>query len=880
MSELKPLVLNPPLNVQKVTNEEGIEALLSFLEAQSKFPDTATGFDVETTPTNDYYWRRMRTVQFGNQKSQFVVDLLELCDGDSDLLYKCQGEYGKHLHLAPRLEAFINQLKPYLTERRLLLTGVSLSFEYMCFYWLFGVRIQGLSDCAITERCIVAGYHSLKDYSYFSMASMMERYFFMEVDKSLQTSFTLDGELTDAQYGYAALDTRLPLAIRSVQQLITGGHTYKSLKAKGSKAAERLKDIDPVLTGDNLTEIVQIEQDAIGAFVDMNLHGERIDRDRWNARVAKSEQELKTLISDVLDPIFIPVVGTKSKVITDQDIEEAQAKWKAFNTVPDAELKLKAEIRYALKKDPFAAPDLQLALEALDAARKSEKEKYKKIASEIGKQRTKIKNLVEKCEGQALINYGSDAQLLAVIKTFKGLGRITGLDDETLEKHAGKSVMDAVRKYHGLKKEIGTYGYAWTTEWKTKPSKEEGWLHPGDGRLHCTFNQYDAETGRSSSSTPNAQNLPQDKEVRMCFVADPPDESVRISTCCGADTYKKPLIHELYCKGCNTMCIDKPEEWSLITIDMAGAELRILAEEAKDPIWINAFNRGEDVHSVCTELVEPDKWPLLALPGCAYYKIGQDGNPERKKCKCPEHNELRNGMKPTNFGLPYGIGPRKLAGQIKKSEDETIALLNNHRKSFPNIWTYLEQSALRAKIEGKSFDMFGRRRLFPAPTWEAAKKQVMEYYEDRLRLEDDVAAQNIAQFVTIKGREPDKEEKVFLTHRQPNNKEIGKAMMGMAGSIERQGKNHRIQSANSTIIKAAMGSGTDPNGEPFLWHVFPKYKARLLAMIHDELKIAVPTRFAQELAGLIQSAFRRAAALRMSLVQMESEFHIGPCWEK
>jgi hypothetical protein len=110
--------------------------------------------------------------------------------------------------------------------------------------------------------------------------------------------------------------------------------------------------------------------------------------------------------------------------------------------------------------------------------------------------------LAAKCEGDALINYGSGAQLLKILTGMKGLKSIEDTEDETLEKYSHIPVMAALRKYRTLSKEIGTYGNQWVTQWTTKPCKEEGWLHPGDGRLHCVFNQYDAERDEALQRNP------------------------------------------------------------------------------------------------------------------------------------------------------------------------------------------------------------------------------------------------------------------------------------------------------------------------------------------------------------------------------------------
>lgn len=899
---LKPLVLNPPLNAKLVNDEASLQLLKEFFDRCEK----TLGWDIETTPLKDYFFRRTRTIQFGNQREQFVIDLLAFCDGDPNALYKAQGYYGINLHLYPRLKAVIDLITPVLCSKEYLKVGVNLAFEYQNFYWQFGVRTWNFFDCSMVEKCIWAGAHSMKDYSYYGMEEMMGRYFAVQIDKTLQESFNLNDPLTPEQVDYAALDTRLPLAQRQVQMLILQGHTYKSLLHANPGAAKFLKDIDPIVTGDNLVEIAQIENDAIGAFQDMHIHGERIDRPRWMNRIAKKADDLKNVIANELDPIFIPICGRKTEVISDERVAEAEAAWKALNVVSDEELKLKGQIR-AAKLDTELQVELSLQKVSLEEVRKQKKEELKTICSDLKKRRTVLRNLAAKCEGDALINYGSGAQLLAILKGIKGLKSIDDTEDETLEKYSHIPVMAALRKYRTLSKEIGTYGNQWVTQWTTKPCKDEGWLHSGDGRLHCVFNQYDAETGRSTSEKPNGQNLPQDKEVRSCFIADPDDENIRISLCCEVDTFQNPTVTNecLYCCECKKACDTKAEEYVIVTADMSGAELRIIAELADDPVWIEAFGRGEDVHSVGTEILFAEKWPTLAFNGqllkmkdgseapyfCEYYKLhteetikknpkGTIGQPMRQKCECPEHKEMRDGNKSTNFLLAYGGGPTTLAVRIKKSVDEARELMTLHSQKFPRIWAYLERSGNMAKMLKKSFDMFGRRRLFPEPTWDRAFARAKEDFEEKLKLPKEEADANKERFTQLHGRKPLPDELWILTHINPSNKQTAKCLKGMHSSIERQGKNHAIQGTNASIAKVAMGSGYCSNGKPFLWHTLPQYKARLIKFVHDELVVQCPKRYSKIVAALIGDAFKRAAAEKMKKVVMEFDYNIATFWKK
>ena len=852
---LKPVVFSPPLNVNKVIDEAGVQKMFEFFDRCDKI----IGWDIETTCTDDYFYRRCRTMQFGNIQEQYVIDLLAFCD-NHDVLQDCQGHYGRNLHLAPRLKSLLERLQEKVLGNNVFLKcGVNLSFEYETTRWNFGLRPWNFFSTDLVERVIVAGAHSLKQYSYFSMEEMVARYFGLQVDKELQTSFNLTDPLSNAQYEYAAADTRLPLALRLAQVRI--------------------------INKDGLVKAADIENNAIGAFQDMHVHGERLDREAWKKRTALKQKELLGVI-DELDTHFIPLVGDKNVVITDEQIAKADAEWKQYNIVAVEETILRKQIKY--EKDKDAQQKLKDKLLSLESDRKEKKEHFKTIAHDLKKKRTKVNKLIAKCEGQALINYGSNAQLFETLTQIKALKKLKDTNDDTLVKFKHVPIIKVLRKYRELSKQIDTYGDQWVTEWITKAGKKEGWLNPGDGRLHSTFNQLDAETGRSTSEKPNGQNLPQDKMLRACFIADPPDE-------------------------------EEPEGYVIVTADMSGAELRIIAELANAKTWIDAFNRGEDVHSVGTEMMYPEKWPActiksllhpegwtledtkteriplynvdgspilkdgkpVCVPPCAFYAKKPNGEFAREKCDCPEHKLLRDGNKSTNFLLAYGGTAFTLAERLDVSKEEAVDLMTKHEYTFPDIWAYLEDSGKSAKFNKESRDMFGRRRLFPTPTWERATEKAKEDREEKLRFPEPVQEKKINDFIAINGRKPTKEEKYILTHRLPTSSEIANAYAKMHESIERQGKNSPIQASNASIAKLAMGWGRDEKqNKPYLWHTLPLYKAKLLKFVHDELVVQCPKRYGKIVAELIGDAFLRAGAERMTKVQMLFDYKIGPHWMK
>jgi DNA polymerase I-like protein with 3'-5' exonuclease and polymerase domains len=673
----------------------------------------------------------------------------------------------------------------------------------------------------MAERVIQAGTISLKKMAEFSMASIAGRHFGLLIDKTMQETFDLESPLTQEQIEYAAFDVRFPHAMRQAQMNI--------------------------MTADQLLATAQIENDAIGTFTDMHLVGQNLDDAKWVERI-KHVIERRIGELKILDEGFLPYVGNKHEQIDEAAITAAELVWRTgFEVATPREAELAAQKR--LEKDKTKKAEIGLLLKAEEQKRAAAKAAARKACSALTKHRTAVNKKLEKCEGEAFINFDSQSQLLEALQKMPGMKNIQDVQDDTLLKFNDRPLIQTLRKYKKGKKETGTYGMTWCQRWITKPLSKEGWRHPVDGRLHCQFNQLSAETGRTSSEKPNAQNLPKDDEVRACFIASPYDK-------------------------------DEPDGYSIVTVDMSGAELRIIAELANATTWITAFNKGWDVHSVSTEILEPLKWPSLALKDCAYYALDENGELRRQKCKCPGHGELRQKTKSINFMLCYGGGPDALADELGITVDAAKELMHQHEAAFPDVWGYLDRSGKLAQATREARDMFGRRRSFPEPTEEMAKEWYESENKEKLELPENVQETNIFNFKASQLREPTKIEEYKLTHRSPDWKEIRQAMRALNGSIGRRGKNHCIQGSNASIIKRAMGCGVDKDGKFYLWHTLPQYKAKIVNMVHDEIVLECPKRFGQKVADLVADAFARAAAEVMSKVKMTADFHIADRWMK
>jgi len=834
---INPAEIKPVLNPIYVADGAGLEKLRVGLSRIGEKSSPVLDMDYETNMADTFWTRKPRLLALGDIHEQFIIDFLPFAGSPAALA--AMGNRAVPSWAAPVLEI----IKPAIESKHIIKNGQNLAFEYEVSNWSLGLLPQNMYSIDIAERVLWAGMHSFKDLRFFSLASMTERYFKKKLDKTLQTQFDLEKEITEEDQVYSCLDLRLPSAIRSLQM-------------------KRLVE-------DNLYRVTKIENDAIGAFVDMHLNGMCVNTAAWSGLISEWTTKYREAI-ERLDTHFLSVVGKKS--VGEIDLKGPFDAWKALSVESEEELRLK-ELRKAqpTKEQKDAVKERILVAEA---SRKAKRDAARKEWQRLTTRKRELESLTEKCVGEAAINYGSNKQLRDALLQMRGFNKtnLQDTDDDTLKKHSSKPVIGALRDFRTYEKLLQTYGNAWVKPWSVKPCNDEGWLSPYDGRVHSIIRQLEAETGRTSSVSPNTQNLPHDPRVRACFVAPPPREDIQISVCCDADVVMDTATGSAVCTQCNLGCVTKAEEQCIVTIDMSGAELRIIAEDSKAPSWVEAFQKKWDVHSVGAELLFPEEWPGLAakpgdvdksgnpLPECAYF------HQDHKKCKCPGHLAKRDDNKAANFLIVYGGMEDALASQTDKTKEEAATLLAKHRVANPAVWDYLDRQGLLAIQNLEARDRSGRRRLFRKPKWEDAKQKARERMFEREKKKNG-------------GKNPDG-TKFTIDQCNPSEMQISSAMRGMFSSIQRQGKNMPIQGLNATIAKLAMGAGYDKAGNPFMWHLLRQYRAKLINFVHDEFVIECPKRHGQKVLELAGDCIRRAAAEFMTLIEMEWEGRAAPHWQK
>ena len=189
-----------------------------------------------------------------------------------------------------------------------------------------------------------------------------------------------------------------------------------------------------------------------------------------------------------------------------------------------------------------------------------------------------------------------------------------------------------------------------------------GLISPEDGRLHTTFNQAVASTGRLSTTAPNLQAIPirteLGREIRSAFVAEP---------------------------GCR-----------LLSADYSQVELHILAHVSGEPKLREAFARGEDIHAATAAEV-----------------LGK----ERAELTKDE----RNVAKMVNFGIIYGISAFGLSENLDIPREEAQAYIDAYLARFPHVQDFIARTVEQAERDGHVTTLFGRRR--PVPELKASNRQ-------------------------------------------------------------------------------------------------------------------------------------------------------------
>lgn len=198
-------------------------------------------------------------------------------------------------------------------------------------------------------------------------------------------------------------------------------------------------------------------------------------------------------------------------------------------------------------------------------------------------------------------------------------------------------------------------------------------INPKTGRIHTSFNQTGASTGRLSSNDPNLQNIPirtdLGKEIRKAFVP-------------------------------------RDKNYLILSADYSQIELRIMASICEDEALMEAFRKGEDIHRSTAALV---------------FNVKPDDVTA----------DMRRKAKEVNFGILYGIGPFGLKTRLGISQTHAKEIIDTYFRTFKKVKDFMDNSILFAKEKGYAETLYGRRRYLKHIN---SSNRVVRQFEERVAI--------------------------------------------------------------------------------------------------------------------------------------------------
>ena len=408
------------------------------------------------------------------------------------------------------------------------------------------------------------------------------------------------------------------------------------------------------------------------------------------------------------------------------------------------------------------------------------------------------------CKLDNPINIASPTQLAILFYDILGYDVIdkksprgTGVD---ILKKINTPLANSILEYREVEKLISTY-----------IDKLPECVNPKDGRIHCTFNQYGANTGRMSSSDPNLQNIPShNKDIRKMFIASP--------------------------------------GYVLMSSDFSQQEPKCLAALCRkhgDSQMYDTFMQGKDLYS-----------EIASKAFNKPYEECREFNPDGTTNKAGK--ERRTQAKSILLGVLYGRGVNSIAEQLKCTPEKAQAIKDSVFRGFPAIKQFEEESLDLAYETGYVTTVCGRKRRLPdlqLEEYEFQWKNGVSPDVDILDFEDDadqeIPERTIRKYLTQlhKCRFGEK-KKIF---EKANEEGIWIVDNGAKiADATRQCVNSRIQGSAADLTKLAM---IELNNNKEL----KRLGFRLLIPVHDEVIAECPEENMKECSRLLAETMSKAA---------------------
>lgn len=396
----------------------------------------------------------------------------------------------------------------------------------------------------------------------------------------------------------------------------------------------------------------------------------------------------------------------------------------------------------------------------------------------------------------SMINIASSTQIAILLYDILGEKPVPrqparGTGEEVL-KAINNEFCKAILEYREVAKLISTY-----------IDKMKAIINPNDGRVHCVFNQYGADTGRFSSQDPNMQNIPShNKEIRKMFVA--------------------------------------PDGYVLMSSDYSQQEPKMLALICKDKEMINKVKTNRDMYSEIAAVAFDTTYEE-----CSEFYLDENGNKTDKTY--PEGKERRSQAKSILLGILYGRGISSIAEQLHCSKEKAQMIQDKVFKGFPAIPKFDKDSKDMAREKGYVDTLWGRKRRLPdmqLPLYEFDFSNYTSSSFDPLSFnvsenDDNEKQAKMDYYLKLLDKAWGRQQKEEVKQKAKAEGIIIKDNGGFIAQAERQCVNARIQgSAGDMTKKAMLLIGNDEK--------LKELGFKLLIQVHDELIAECPLKNAKE----------------------------------
>lgn len=501
-------------------------------------------------------------------------------------------------------------------------------------------------------------------------------------------AFVVQSNGTDAQ---RAQIVGLSFAIKTHEACyIPLTHSYMGVQQQLDRDAV-LKAVKPMLEDASKIKVGQHAKFAINLLANcaidgdqsqgINVQGVKFDTmlESYVLDSTATRHDRDSLVAKYLDhtPVnFQDIAGKGAKQLTFDQIALEQAGTYAAEEA-DLTLRLHEVLQDRLAKTPSLAPVLNdIEMPLMPVLARIERQGALVDANLLGNQSVELGNKMTELEREAFaiageeFNLGSPKQLGVIL--YEKLGMPIISKTATGQPSTAEAVLaELAEQEYPLPKVLMQYRSMSKLK-STYTDRLPEQINPRTGRIHTSYHQAVAVTGRLSSSDPNLQNIPirtaEGRRIRQAFVA--------------------------------------PQGYKLLAADYSQIELRIMAHLAKDEGLLHAFRNDLDVHR--------------ATAGEVFGVELTDVT-----------NDMRRSAKAINFGLIYGMSAFGLAKQIGVDRKQSQAYVDRYFARYPGVLDYMERTRAQAAEQGYVETIFGRRLYLPDIN---AKNQALRKGAERMAI--------------------------------------------------------------------------------------------------------------------------------------------------